>query len=265
MMRELLHQAIRRIRSISAFGKRHRFENLLEMPRYREHTVTLNDKPFRIADGTSFYWSYREIFLDEIYRFDATSSRPRILDCGADYGTSIVYFKHLYPDARIVAVEPDPSIFEILEWNVSRHGFQDVELHRRALSARDGPLTWYHEGADGGRTHFLGQARTTFEVQSANLDEFLRADVDFLKMDIEGEETEVICSSKRIGNVGQMFIEYHSFTDTNQTLHVLLEKLSGCGFRYYINEQFASQNPLVEPREQLGMDLQLNIFAKKVR
>jgi hypothetical protein len=45
-------------------------------------------------------------------------------------------------------------------------------------------------------------------------------------MDIEGAETEAICASQKLDNVGQMFIEYHSFAGAEQTLAGLLQKLT---------------------------------------
>jgi hypothetical protein len=72
-----------------------------------------------------------------------------------------------------------------------------------------------------------------------------------------------ICCTK-LGMVQQMFIEYHSFKQAPQTLGRLLDTLSGAGFRYYIHHQFCSPTPLTLETVQLGMDLQLNIFAKRL-
>ena len=68
------------------------YEHLLQTPRYQDLTVDLGGLPFKIADGPSFYWSFREIFVDRIYSFQSASTSPRILDCGANYGTSVVFF-----------------------------------------------------------------------------------------------------------------------------------------------------------------------------
>ena len=63
--------------------------------------------------------------------------------------------------------------------------------------------------------------------------------------------------------VGQLFIEYHSFAGAEQTLAELLQKLTVSGFRYYIRTQFCAPRPLLATELQLGMDLQLNIFARR--
>src|SRR5260370_28727380 len=51
---------------------------------------------------------YREIFLARAYFFRSEASSPLIFDCGSNIGLSILFFKHLYPNCRIVSFEPDP-------------------------------------------------------------------------------------------------------------------------------------------------------------
>ena len=105
--------------------------------------------------------------------------------------------------------------------------------------------------------------KNSYKIETIGLDELIDGEVDFLKMDIEGAETDVLCDSKKLDKVKQMFIEYHSFADEKQKLGDLLLCLSKNNFRYYIHTQFCSKNPLVQNESQLGMDLQLNIFVKR--
>ena len=233
----------------------------MECPRFTEHTVDLLDRPFRIADSRSFFFSYREIFVEEIYRFNCDTPAPRIVDCGSNFGTSIVYFKNLFPSARITGVEADPGIFSLLRSNTSH---LDVELLNKAVSDTREPLTFFSEGSDSGRAHHAIETGKTVQVQAVTLDDLIDGSVDFLKIDIEGSEGDAIEACTKLALVKQMFIEYHSFKDSEQTLGRLLSRLSNEGFRYYIHKQFCSPAPLTIEATQLGMDLQLNIFAKRV-
>ena len=237
---------------------------LLEVPRFKEVVVDLLGHDFKIADSSSFYYSFQEIFLRKIYRFESLKERPVILDCGSNYGTSIVYFKSLYPKARIIGVEADPKIFELLEGNIRCREYQDVALINKAVSGNRASIKFYRQGADGGRIFPLEKSKETVEVEPIHLDDLISEPTDFLKMDIEGAETNVICSCEKLKDVSQIFVEYHSFKDSEQTLSAILEKFTSNGFRYYIHTQFCSPRPLTEERLQLGMDLQLNIFAKRI-
>lgn len=250
------HPAVQRPREPS--------QHLLFVPRYAPRKELLLGHPFVIADGPSFYFSYRELFENEIYRFQAETEEPRIIDCGANCGQSVVYLRTLYPRARVTAIEADPKIFAILKQNMASRGWSDVELIHGAVSAERGTVTFHHEGADSGRIHRLSESNQAFDVPTTPLDDLLCEPVDFLKIDIEGAETEALCASRRLHLVRQLFVEHHSFADETQSLHRVLAKLQDEGFRYYLQTQFCAERPLVERTEHLGMDLQMNVFATRL-
>jgi FkbM family methyltransferase len=235
---------------------------LLSVPRYQKTTVQLLGRDFVVPDARSFYHSHREIFDDQIYRFNTKNPRPVILDCGSNCGTSIVYFKSVYPQARISGVEADPRIFALLQANIRTRSYDDVTLANRAVSATAGLAVFYREGADSGRLSPLGEGETV-TVETVSLDDLIDEPIDFLKMDIEGAETEVLCASTRLDRVANLFVEYHSLVGAPQTLPALLQKLSACGFRYHIRHQFGASRPLTENKVRQGMDMQLNIFARR--
>lgn len=239
------------------------YEALKGLERYTEQTVQLLGEDFRIADSLSFYYSHQEIFLNEIYKFESSRECPVILDCGSNYGTSLVYFKSIHPESTITGIEADPKVFQLLDWNISRRAYAGVTLINKVVSNSDKPVRFYPEGADAGRVHPGASAGDWMEVVPVSLDDLIEGPVDLLKMDIEGSETEAICSSEKLEQVDNLFVEYHSFKDSQQTLGRILEKLSACGFRYYIQTQLCSPRPLTEEKVYLGMDLQLNIFAKR--
>jgi len=239
------------------------FEYLLSRDRHEPTNITLLGKPFEISDGHSFYYSHREIFIDEIYQFHSNKESPTIIDCGSNYGTSIVYFKNQYPKARIIGVEADPHIFDILNRNICNRELNEVTLINKAMSNQTGPIQFFSNGADGGRIHTMTENIGAHTVKSLLLDEIINGEVDFLKMDIEGSESDVICHSNKLKKVNEIFIEYHSFLDCDQRLGDLLSCLTENGFRYYIHTQYCCNKPFMKIESQLGMDLQLNIFAKR--
>ena len=220
-------------------------------------------EPFQTPDSLSFYYSYLEIFVDQLYRFQATSPTPLIVDGGANCGMSVLYFKRLFPAARVIAVEADPHIFALLEENVSRLGLTDVTLINKAIAVGASEVTFHCEGSNAGRIHALDEAIEKVSVPVVSLDELLVEPVELLKLDIEGAESDAICSSKRLGQVSQFMVEYHSFADVPQSLPNVLHKLSESGCRYRLQTQFCPKMPLVDDTCHLGMDFQLNIFARR--
>lgn len=104
-----------------------------EIPRYTETKVGLIGKEIIIPDNVSFNFMHKEIFEQEIYKFKTSRQEPYILDGGANIGLSTIYFKKLFPDAKIVGFEPDPNIFKILKKNIGKFNFQNIELVNKGL------------------------------------------------------------------------------------------------------------------------------------
>ena len=238
-------------------------EDLRLLPTGQPGITQVGGEDYRFVDGATFCASYDEIFGDEIYRFCAATPAPRIVDCGANCGLSVLYFKTLYPRSRIVAVEADPDIFDTLTWNVTQRGWSDVALVNKAVAVGCDEVTFHRQGADAGRIHPLRGAVGTCSVPVVELDELLSEPTDLLKIDIEGAETEVLAGCRRLDMVSMLFVEYHSFVDTEQSLHAVLAKLAASGFRYYMWTQVCARRPLAESKDFLGMDLQVNVFAKR--
>ena len=75
------------------------------------------DRYVTIRAGTTDLTCLQKVFVWEEYKlpFDL---RPRlIVDAGANIGMATIYYSYWYPNAKIVAIEPEQSNFEILRRN----------------------------------------------------------------------------------------------------------------------------------------------------
>lgn len=232
--------------------------------RFKECKASVNGWELTIPDAASFLSSYREIFVDNIYKFEFSDAKPKILDLGANVGLSILFFKKLYPDSEITGLEPDPNIFKCLKKNVHGNGFKDVNLINKAAWTSDTVLKFDADGADGGRV-VDNKKGNLVEVEAINVKKLLSENkFDFLKMDIEGAEDEVFPACKEyLSNFTYIFLEYHSIIGKNQNLSEILDILNSEGFRVHINSIMFSNSPFIIKRNVSGFDNQLNIFAWK--
>jgi FkbM family methyltransferase len=248
------------------------------MPRYVPTSTTLLGARVDLADAYSFLGMYREIFLQQMYAFRAETPRPYIIDGGANVGIGVLYFKSVYPDSEIVAFEPDPEVFALLERNIRHAGCRDVELHNLALWSAPTRLEFLREGADGGRIATAADAAekrfndSLFDkwsappaVNTTRLRDYLQRPVDLLKLDVEGAETEVITDcADLLRNVKNVFVEYHSIAAEPQTLHLMLEPLVAAGFRLQIQQVTpTAPRPFLSTYLRWGMDMQLNVFGSR--
>ncbi len=237
-------------------------ELLKTTKRYKIVNIDFLGKKLKIVDSASFLSSYKEIFENQILYFRAENDNPTIIDCGANIGLSVLFFKYFYPNAHIIAFEPVPEIFEVLKYNISQFGYNNIVLHRKAIWKETTKVPFMNEGADGGRILIEGDKDNIIKVETVQLRNFIKKPVDFLKIDIEGAETEVIQNiSNQLKHVKNIFIEYHSFSHKKQTVDLILHYLIDAGFRIHIHPQNISKCPFIRRNTHLGMDLQLNIFG----
>jgi FkbM family methyltransferase len=239
------------------------FRRLSKLPRYTKTTTNLLEKPLEIVDTSSFFGMYKEVFENEVYKFKSTSETPVIIDGGSNIGLSVIYLKSLYPNAKITAFEPDENVFQVLKKNLHSFDITDVELYQAALWTENTDLTFMPEGADSGRVVHVdaGEAKTV-KVKAVRLKEFLNQKIDFLKLDIEGAELEVLEDCvEELKNIENLFVEYHSFADLPQKIDRLFNILLSADFRVNAHPCNIGKSPLCERKTYLGMDFQMNIFA----
>jgi FkbM family methyltransferase len=233
--------------------------------RFQEIEIGFYNHIIKVPDAASLLSLNHELFGREIYKFKSEKHEPVVIDCGANIGLSIIFFKKLFPKARVIAFEPDKKIFEYLEFNVKSFQFDNVELINKGLWEKETTLKFFSEGADAGRIAQEND-KNIVEIQTVKLSNYLKkTEIDFLKIDIEGAETEVLIESQEwLKNVRNIFIEYHSFSTQKQTLSTILNILETNGFRYYIEHVcLKSKEPFVSIVDHIGFDNQLHIFGYK--
>lgn len=236
---------------------------LKNISRYTDSFTNILSTNVKFPDAASFLFIYDEIFEKEIYKFKSKNDNPLIIDCGANIGLSIIYFKKNFPKAKIIAFEPDDKIFKYLEYNINSFELSNVELYKKACWNKETTINFFSEGADAGRTANENDKTNVTVVETTRLKNFLKEEVEFLKIDIEGAEFEVLEDAKDLlFNVNNIFVEYHSFTGKEQKLPELVAILKSAGFRLHISVPgLASQNPFIKIEEYAGMDNQLNIYG----
>tara|TARA_B100001057_G_C22868977_1_gene957873 strand:+ start:4893 stop:5696 length:804 start_codon:yes stop_codon:yes gene_type:complete len=218
---------------------------------------------FDVPDLRSFVWQFKDIFVDQIYKLKFDDCNPLIFDCGANIGTSCIYFKKEYPNSKIIAFEGDIKIAEILLSNLKKNNIFDIEVINKLVWTDDLSVNFKPDGADGGS---IDKTKSSNLTKSIRLKTYLdlKSSIDLLKIDIEGAECEVLKDCRdSLTHVKNIFIEYHSIKNQNQNLSIILNILEDNGFRYYIEDLHKRKTPFIDKGINLNMDLQLNIFAFK--
>jgi FkbM family methyltransferase len=174
---------------------------------------------FHYRNEPEFELLSREIFDEGEYAFDSDATAPLILDCGSHIGLSVAWFKRRCPKARIIAFEPDPGNFRLLQTNVAVNQLENVELLNLAVSSTRGRARFFGEfgvPAPMASAHSLRQAWGTqrseesIVVSTVPLADYITEPIGYLKLDVEGVEAEVMTSiAERLHLVQAIGLEFH--------------------------------------------------------
>lgn len=218
-----------------------------------------------VVEGSSYELLlrlFKELFLTEPYAFDPGTLTPTILDGGANIGMAVLYFKKQFPEAHILAFEPNPEAFRLLVRNVAANSLSNVRLYNVALAAAAGELPFYF-GDDGAsltgslQPHAAGVRAV--RVPARQLADYLAPNlvVDLLKLDVEGAEDAILTDLDRAGLLGcirQYIVEYHYLigTPASSQLAACLQIFGRRGFAYAIRVAY--------PRTAHGQDIILHFW-----
>ena len=170
----------------------------------------LTTRPVFLRPGTSDQDVYNEIFLAKEY--DISLGNPRvIIDAGAHIGLSSVYFASRYPNATVIAIEPEPSNFAVLLKNAQFYpnikpiqaGLWSKKTHLKIENSN--VETWSFRVIENS----LGEGIPAVCIEDV-MREFGIDLIDVLKIDIEGSEIEVLNHSQPwMDKVKTIIIELH--------------------------------------------------------
>jgi FkbM family methyltransferase len=181
---------------------------------------------------------YQDIFIRQHYRFQLSDNNAVIFDGGANIGMATLYFKERFPDASIVAFEPNAEIFDVLRLNVSVNKLQNVRLVNAALAKNNGNVAFFTPDKRGSinGTILTRQDYQGTTVEAVKLSSYIKEHSNNLvKLDIEGAELMVIedlVESDKIKYVAEICAELHSTLGEGRAL--VFDILAEHGFNHEV-------------------------------
>jgi FkbM family methyltransferase len=198
-MNNIIERIYTVIRYTRAFGVRCGLIALFKITRTKR-TGSLNIRglkapvklrPRGSSDKTAFY----KVIMNREYDIQLPFTPQYIIDAGANIGLVSVFFANRYPEAKIIAIEPEESNFEVLLENIKP--YPQITGLNMAL--------WHHpswvrirDGAPGTMSFTVEECGkdTPGAIPATSLKEVMSQHgfdrIDLLKMDIEGSEKNIL-------------------------------------------------------------------------
>jgi FkbM family methyltransferase len=170
--------------------------------------------------GSSDMEVVNQIFVVDEYACVRNISSPRLIfDLGANVGYSSAYFLTCFPNATVVAVEPDPGNFELCRKNLAPYGDR-AKVVLGAVWSKRARLKLSRDTFGDGREWATQVRESEDDEDQATVDgwdipSLLHlvggTHIDLLKIDIERSELEIFgaSSSSWLSKVRNICIELH--------------------------------------------------------
>lgn len=165
----------------------------------------------RLRLHTSDTMVFDNVFIDEEYRLGLPSSANVIVDAGAYIGLTPIFYARTFPKARIFAIEPERSNFELMLKNV--RSYPNITPVHAALWGSEGYISI--AGPVPGASGHWGSAVSSKpgDVRAITIRSLMRDfgidHIDLLKIDIEGSEKEVFRACDWQDRLDSIVIELH--------------------------------------------------------
>jgi FkbM family methyltransferase len=170
--------------------------------------------PLYMRTGTSDRSAFNEVIVKRWYDHPFAGQPHFIIDAGANVGYASVRFAELYPNADIVAIEPDGGNFALLQQNIAP--YPRVRGMRCGLWPRSSELVIENPDAKPWAFRVREAREGERGFPAIGLTELLAGHpsqtIDILKLDIEGAERELFSDDRChtwLERTRMIFVELH--------------------------------------------------------
>ena len=197
--------------------------------------------------------TYIELFRDRAHSKVGgfpPDDRAVVVDVGANEGFYTLFVKRHCPQARVIAIEPDPVAFAVLERNVLGNALEDVVLVNKAIAPQRGPVPFVSvpiapmlSGTAMREARWMAApgAIERIQVDALTLDDVFEEygldRIDLMKIDAEGAEDAILASAASLARCRRIVVEYHS-----RRAYDAVRRIASSGFDVVRDEREAEQS-----------------------
>jgi len=196
-----------------------------------------------------------EIFINNCYTPKGFEIKKRdvVVDIGAHIGIFSIFASKFA--SKLYAFEPMNDNFIILKENIEINRIKNAHLFKMAVSNKTGQRELFISDTNSGGHSFYHDQNYSQKVivPTISLEDFISSNkistIDFLKMDCEGGEYDIIlnCPSRILGIIKKISMECHNI-DSDKNIYLLREFLEKNKFTLEVKSNgnpylFAKNNP----------------------
>jgi FkbM family methyltransferase len=198
-----------------------------------EVTITLREN----SGDVFILW---ETFNHDAYVHKGFEMEPRdvVVDIGAHIGIFAVYAARKVSKGTVLSYEPEPDSCQYLQKNKEQNSLSNLKIFNLAITSTGGAVDLHISSSNtGAHSIYAVDTKRIIKVPSVTLEDVLAQNalerINYLKMDAEGAEFDVILNTPRdvLHKVDKIVMEYHDFLSTGHSHGQIVRRLQSCGFQ----------------------------------
>lgn len=198
-------------------------------PQQALHPVCIRSKSSDIDVFSQIFIQKEYACLNELINVDL------VIDCGANAGYSAAYFLSYFGNCHLIALEPDPDNFAMLQCNLAPYGNRAEPIQAGVWSRstdliiEDNP---YRDGREWTRQVRECKLNSDNSISGVDIGTLLAGSnskrISILKVDIEGAEAVVFSSNYEswLKLVDAIVIELHDDSDFGNCKEIFFKAIS---------------------------------------
>jgi FkbM family methyltransferase len=176
-----------------------------------------------------------------------------VIDVGAHIGSFTVYAASIAKKGFVYAYEPYPGSFKLLKENVRLNRLENVKTFELGVLGERRKARLYINEPYYSENNMYTESEDFVEVDCVTLEDVFEENkiefCDFLKLDAEGTEYEILFNTSReyLDRIGRISMEYHEFYEEkwlNEGIGDLKSYLTDNGFEIRVKKQHTKQGYL---------------------
>ena len=193
---------------------------LFGLARIRPKPISVSLKGSRFDDVDHTFWGIlADVFINQVYAPTNFTIHPAdiVVDVGAHRG-GFTSFAARHTSNTVLAFEPDPINFSLLQKHIKQNNLQNVIAYNAAVGGESGKSKLYISSSSSRHSLYSNQALINdnfpqIDVSVLSLDECLEKLelVHLLKMDCEGAEFGILmrAEDKTLNKIQKLVLETH--------------------------------------------------------
>lgn len=183
----------------------------------------------------------QDFFEDELqFVRELLQKGQNVIDIGANYGVyTLPMARKVGPAGHVWAFEPAAITSQFLAQGIAANAFAHVTLEQKAVSNSPGraQLSLQRDSELNSLIHGRSPVGDSETVTLVTLDECMDryrwADIDFVKMDAEGEENNIVKGGRRFFENLAPLVQYELKKDATNVNYALIREFAAIGYDSY--------------------------------